>query len=78
MGVSGEIARRPKAFEFRAQPRKMGVGRVHHMDLRQRQPSFELSHDIRNGEGSLDNPAVRGDAHEPRHRGPDQPDALGA
>ncbi len=78
MRVGGEITRGAKALKFRAQLSEMGVGGVHHMDVWQGKPSFELMHHIRDGEGSLDNPAIRGDTHEPEHRGPGQADALSA
>ena len=77
MSIGRKVARCPKTLEFRAQPRKMAVGREHHMNVRQRKPSFQLAHDLRDCEGSLDDSAICGDAHKPQHRRPGQTDALG-
>ena len=78
MSVGREIACRPDALQFRPQPREMSVRRLRDMDVRQRKPSFQLAHDLRDGEGSLDNSAICGDAHKPQHRRPGQTNALGA
>jgi hypothetical protein len=78
MRVCGEIACRPKPFEFGAKPPKMAVRGLRDMDVRQCQPVLDGLHDVLNAKRASHHSPVRGDPHEPQDRRPRQPDAFRA
>jgi hypothetical protein len=78
MGVCGEVSGGPEALELLAKPRKMRLGRLSNMNVRQRQPTLKTLHHVPNWKRTLDHFAVRRDPHESEHGRPREPDAFSA
>ena len=76
MGIHGEISRGPGAAQKTCQPGGMLVSRVHHSDIRLREPSLYAGERFFRSQWVWKRRYVCGDADEPEERDPRQADGL--
>ncbi len=77
MGIRSQVPRGPEPLEFRPQPREVRIRWLRHVHMRQLEPAVDPLHDIANRKRPRHDLAVGGNANEPQHGRPREPDALG-